>query len=66
MFYQLIQHCSKENLLPCVFFAFSKKKCMELAYGLLGLNLCTNEESKKITKFFDESLKRLKVKMILC
>lgn len=34
---------------------------MELAYGLLNLDLCTREERSKITRFFDESIKRLKV-----
>jgi len=60
LFHELIRHCSKENLLPCVFFAFSKKKCMELAYGLISLNLCSKEEISRITRFYDNAIKRLK------
>ncbi len=61
-YYQLIRHCEKEKLLPCVFFAFSKKKCMDLAFGLTGLDLCDSAEKRKITVFFNNAMKRLKVR----
>jgi len=44
-----------------VFFAFSKKKCMELAFGLDSLNLTSKEEKNKIIVFFNNAMKRLKV-----
>jgi len=34
---------------------------MELAYGLSSLNLTSKEEKSKITVFFNNALKRLKV-----
>jgi len=59
-----VNHCKKEKLLPAVFFAFSKKKCMEIAFGLGSLGLTTKEEMGKITQFFTTSMKRLKVSTI--
>ena len=57
---QLITYCQKENLLPAVFFAFSKKKCFEIAHRLSKMALCTKAETGKITRFFGEAVKRLK------
>lgn len=58
--YSLIYHCQKENLLPCVFFIFSKNKIMEIAKGLLNLNLTTKIEESRIVKYFDKSIRKLK------
>ena len=58
--YNLIYHCQQENLLPCVFFVFSKNKIMELAKGLLSLQLTDRIEESRIIKYFDKAIKKLK------
>lgn len=60
-FKKLVQHCNKQKLLPAVFFVFSKKRCMDIAFGLGDLGLTTKQEYRKITHFFDDAMKRLKV-----
>jgi len=34
---------------------------MDLAFGLTGLDLCDSAEKRKITVFFNNAMKRLKV-----
>ncbi|ABN68267.2 predicted protein [Scheffersomyces stipitis CBS 6054] len=56
----LVQYLKKSNLLPCVAFVFSKKKCEEYADSLTSVDLCTAREKSEIHMFIDKSLFRLK------
>lgn len=59
---ELINHCKKQNLLPCVFFVFSKKKIQDITHSLLvsSYNLITKPEAGRINVFFNQALKHLK------
>eukprot|EP00899_Mesostigma_viride_P007991 jgi/Mesvir1/17193/Mv07613-RA.1 len=60
VFTTLLAQLKKENLLPAVIFAFSRRKCDECADNLSGLDLCDAREKSEIHHFFDLSLSRLK------
>jgi len=45
----LIKHCQKEELLPCVIFCFSKFKIMNMSDKISNYNLCNLNEKGKIT-----------------
>jgi len=57
---KIINVLNKKNLLPVVGFAFSKRKCEELSYGLGSLDLNTKAEKSEIKRFFDNAMQRLK------
>lgn len=57
----LIQYLQKNDLLPVVIFAFSKKVCEECAFGLPHLDLTTSAEKSEITVAFAAALARLQV-----
>ena len=49
----LVSHLQSENLIPCIYFSFSRRRCEILAYELHGINLLSKEERKKITYLFN-------------
>lgn len=57
---KIINVLNKKNLLPVVGFAFSKRKCEELSYGLGSLDLNTKSEKSEIKRFIDNAMQRLK------
>lgn len=56
---QLIGQLKKNDLLPAVVFAFSKKKCQNIADSLTNLDLTSGGQGKSIGYFIDSSLARL-------
>lgn len=49
----------KQELTPAVVFSFSKKKCEQVAYSLLSLDLTSSAEKHAIHSFCDASINRL-------
>jgi antiviral helicase SKI2 len=56
----LVYHCHKNNLLPCVVFTFSKKKINALAQKIFGFDLTTRHEKSKIRQMIAHALSTLK------
>ena len=56
----LIYHCHKNNLLPCVIFTFSKKRINALAEKIFGYDLTTRHEKSKIRQMISHALSNLK------
>ncbi|KXS15244.1 antiviral helicase [Gonapodya prolifera JEL478] len=58
---QLITHLRKKDLLPCVVFTFSKKKCDDFAEGLGRMDLSGGaQEKSEVHVFWERSVGRLK------
>lgn len=49
----LIEHLQQEDRLPCIYFAFSRRRCEYLAKDAAGKNFLTKEERLKILELFD-------------
>ncbi|EAR99296.2 DEAD/DEAH-box helicase family protein (macronuclear) [Tetrahymena thermophila SB210] len=58
----VLKYCQKNELLPCVVFAFSKNIIKQLSESLGNLNLISHEESKQIEEFFNKASQKLKSK----
>ena len=56
---KLIQKLNSDDLLPAVVFSFSKKRCVECAFGLSGLDLATTTEKSAIHMQFEAAVSRL-------
>jgi len=56
---KLIGVLKKKELLPAVFFVFSKKKCEGCAEKLESMDLSTGAEKAEIHQFFDRCMSRL-------
>jgi len=56
---KLIGMLKKKELLPAVFFVFSKKKCEGCAEKLESMDLSTGAEKAEIHQFFDRCMSRL-------
>ncbi|PVU85697.1 hypothetical protein BB561_006912 [Smittium simulii] len=56
---QLINKLRSLDLLPCVFFVFSRKKCEEYSNGLPNVNFLTASERSQVHLFIKSSLSRL-------
>ena len=54
-----VEYVIKKDLMPCVVFAFSRKKCFELASGMCGVDVCSKSEKSEIKTFFRKSIARL-------
>ncbi len=50
----LIKHLQEMDRLPAIYFAFSRKKCEELAYEMERFNLLDKESSAKVKEFVNE------------
>jgi len=59
--YSLVQHLENRKIFPCVYFAFSRKRCEILADELYDFNLLSAEESDKISKIFDNLVKKFEI-----
>lgn len=57
---ELIAHCNKNNLLPCVVFTFSKKKINALAEKIYLFDLTNRLEKSKIKRLISHALSTLK------
>ena len=57
----LVFHLRREDLLPCIFFHFSRLGCQNLALRFKGLNLLTSQERGKALRIYDESCERFGV-----
>ena len=53
----VIQTLYNKNMLPCIYFTFSRKKCDENANKCLKLDLLTKEERFEISKEVDDYIK---------
>ena len=51
---QIIANLANQDMLPAIFFTFSRKKCDEQMEKCSGLDLNTKEEQIKIRQFIDE------------
>lgn len=51
---QIIANLYNQDMLPAIFFTFSRKKCDEQMEKCSGLELNTKEEQQKIREFIDE------------
>ena len=51
---QIIQNLADNDMLPAIYFTFSRKKCDEQMEKCSGLGLNTKEEQEKIKEFIDE------------
>lgn len=60
-FTKLVKLLQKNELLPVVIFAFSKKKCDSLAYGLQNIDLTSSNEKSEIHVFINSVINRLNV-----
>jgi antiviral helicase SKI2 len=58
--YKLIYMLKEKTLLPCVVFAFSKRKCEECAAGLSNVDFTSGSEKSQIHIFVENSISRLK------
>lgn len=54
----LIEYLHEKNLLPCIYFAFSRRLTETLANELNGLNFLEQEESQKIKNLYADLCKR--------
>lgn len=57
---KMIDQLRVKGLLPVVVFAFSKKKCEDVAHGLTSTDLTTSVEKHEIHVFMEAALDRLK------
>lgn len=55
----LIQYLSKQDLLPVVIFAFSKKVCEDCAYAMYNMDLTSSAEKSEISAIMTAALNRL-------
>lgn len=55
----LVRFLEREELMPCVVFSFSKKKCEEIAGMLSSLSLNTAAESAAVHTFSRQAISRL-------
>ena len=53
----VVQVLHEKNMLPAIYFTFSRKKCDENARKCLKLELLTKEESQELNKLVDEYIK---------
>ncbi|MBQ8635986.1 DEAD/DEAH box helicase [bacterium] len=53
----VVQVLAEKNMLPAIYFTFSRKKCDENAKKCLKLELLTKEESIKLNQLVDEYIK---------
>jgi superfamily II RNA helicase len=51
--FALVRHLAEEDRLPCIYFAFGRKRCENLADDAAHLNFLTDEEREKIVEHFD-------------
>ena len=54
----LIDYISEKGYLPCIYFAFSRKRCEVLACELSGRNFLTSIEQEEVINLFNSLLKR--------
>ncbi|KJJ85936.1 ATP-dependent RNA helicase DOB1 [Candidatus Omnitrophus magneticus] len=54
----IIRDLSEKNRLPCIYFAFGRKRCEQLANEIFNFNFLEEEEKKKITQEFFTLLAR--------
>ncbi len=54
----LIQHLKEQNLLPCIYFAFSRRLTESLATEINTLNFLEREESEKIKNLYSDLCQR--------
>lgn len=50
----LIEHLEREDLLPCIYFVFSRRKTEALAKEMAHFDFCSAEEKERIRSMFDE------------
>ncbi len=56
--YDLIKHLETNDMLPCIYFVFSRRRTEELAEELTMFDFLDDEERKEILNLFDELCKR--------
>ncbi|MFH2145128.1 MAG: DEAD/DEAH box helicase [Candidatus Omnitrophota bacterium] len=54
----LIQHLKDKKQLPAIYFAFSRKRCEELAFKNTGFNFLSFDEKRKLEELFSLLLKK--------
>ena len=57
----LVYHLRREDLMPCIFFHFSRLGCQSLALRFKGLNLLSSAERNRALTLYDESCERFGV-----
>ncbi len=54
----LIKHLQEEDLLPCIYFAFSRRRCEALSWEVRKMNFLTKDERDQITERYYALLER--------
>lgn len=58
----LLERLQEKDALPCIYFAFGRRRCEDLALGLHGFNFLTEDEQNKIGLLFDSLCERFALK----
>ncbi|MFH1046544.1 MAG: DEAD/DEAH box helicase, partial [Candidatus Omnitrophota bacterium] len=56
--WKLLEYLQQKEFLPCIYFAFGRRRCEELAFELLGFQFLSHEEETQITRMYDELCQR--------
>lgn len=58
----LLHYLQQKDALPCIYFAFGRRRCEELALELYSFNFLTSEEQKQISLMYEELCERFDLK----
>ncbi len=50
----LVVHLKSKNLLPCIYFSFSRRRCEILAHQMHGFNLLESKEKDRVVELFSK------------
>ncbi|MBU3934147.1 MAG: DEAD/DEAH box helicase [Candidatus Omnitrophica bacterium] len=54
----LLHHLQENDALPCIYFAFGRRRCEELAFELYSFNFLTNEEQNEVSLLYETLCRR--------
>ncbi|MEI8350632.1 MAG: DEAD/DEAH box helicase [Candidatus Omnitrophota bacterium] len=57
----LVDYLKRNNALPCLYFAFSRRRCEELAQEVAYCSFLNNEEEKSIREMFDRLIEKFNI-----
>ena len=58
----IIEHLDEENLLPCIYFVFSRRRTEQLAEEVIKFDFLNEDERKKVRDLYDHFLERFDLK----
>ncbi|MCM8823989.1 MAG: DEAD/DEAH box helicase [Candidatus Omnitrophica bacterium] len=59
--FTLIEHLKENDALPCIYFSFSRKRCVDLADEIYSFNFLNPNEQKKITEIFSSLVEKFNI-----